>query len=532
MKLVGLGWKWSFLLDDECGALVMPVDSIRRVWSYAQLSKDSVKVRWSHDEQARQAAQKLVADRLGRMRGLPQKVGQMMAFSADQSKQDAFGALFESAAPLPWSTMRPILQAAWDVDPDTLLREIDPYGKAASLGQVHAATLEDGRKLAIKIQYPGIHDAVMADLAALGWLAKSFGDLTRGFDLDGYRHTILEGLKTELDYRQEAIAQASFANGPGRSPWVIVPQVDQDLSSENVLVSEWVDGETWQDVQSQWSPEEKLELGRRLLFWFLESLFEHGQLHADLHPGNVRFIRTSDGPKIVLYDFGSVYHMNLTERLTLLRFMQATREQSEAPLPFLVALGFRQELLEPLASRLPALSRVLLEPFCVDHPYDTNEWRLSERLNDLLGDERMNFRIAGPPQLLYLLRAFHAMITYLGGLDAKVLWCRALQAHVTMHRQALGQLTLPSLPSQDYKTLAKYLKVQVLRDGQVKARVTLAAAAIDRLEQFLDDETLCRIKQERIDLAKIVRDVRRHGYVPGRVFELTDPQREVKVWLE
>jgi len=510
----------------------MPVETIRRTWNYAQLAKASAKARWTHDDQAKQAAQKIVAQGLGKMRGLPQKVGQMMAFSADVSQQEAFGDLYESAEPLPWSTIRPILQAAWDVDPDTLFQEIDPHGKAASLGQVHAATLQDGRKLAIKIQYPGIHDAVMSDLAALGWLSKPLGGLSGGFDLEGYRHTILDGLKTELDYRQEAASQAAFAKGPGRSPWVIVPTVDQALSCENVLVSEWVDGDSWQEVQASWSSQEKSELGRRLLFWFLESLFEHGQLHADLHPGNVRFVRTPDGPQIVLYDFGSVYRMSPTERLTLLRFIQTTRDQSEAPLPYLVALGFRHDLLEPLAGRLPALSRVLLEPFCVDHPYDTSQWRLSERLNDLLGAERMNFRIAGPPQLIYLLRSFHAMITYLGGLNAKVLWCRGLQSHVEKHRQAMEQLKLPALPTVDYQTLARHLKVQVLREGQLKASVTLPAAAIDRLENFLDDETLQRIEQERIDLTEIVRDVRRHGYVPGSVFELKDPHREVKVWLE
>jgi len=510
----------------------MPVESIRRTWNYAQLFKDSAKVRWSQDEKAKQAAQKLVAQRLGKLRGLPQKVGQMMAFSEDQSRQDSFGKLYESADPLPWSTMRPILQAAWEVDPETLLAKIDPVGKAASLGQVHAGTLQDGRKLAIKIQYPGIRDAVMADLAALGWLAKPFGGFSGGFDLEAYRSTILAGLQTELDYRHEASAQAAFAEGPGRHPWVIVPQVDLQLSSENVLVSEWIDGETWQDVQASWSQSEKGELGRRLLFWFLESVLEHGQVHADLHPGNVRFLRTSNGPQIVLYDFGSVYQMTRTERLTLLRFIQATREQSEAPLPFLVALGFRHDLLQPLAGRLPALSRLLLEPFCVDHPYDIQSWRLGERLNDLLGEERMNFRIAGPPKLLYLLRSFHAINTYLGGLDAKVLWCRALETHVANHRQAMGQLTLPSLPTCDYQTLAKHLKVQVRRNGQLKASVTLAAAAIDRLEKFLDEETLQRIEEEKIDLSEIVKDVRRSGYVPGSVFELTDSHREVKVWLE
>lgn len=510
----------------------MPVDSIRRTWNYTKLAKDSVKVRWAHDDKAKLVAQKTVAQHLGRMRGLPQKVGQMMAFSADQSKQDAFGTLYESAEPLPWSTMQPILQAAWEINPESLFREVDPNGKAASLGQVHAATLHDGRKLAIKIQYPGIQDAVMADLSALGWLAKPFGNLSGGFDLDGYRNTILEGLKNELDYRQEANTQVAFADGPGQNPWVLVPQVDRDLSTENVLVSEWIDGETWSDVQAHWSPEEKWELGRRFLFWFLESLFEHGQLHADLHPGNVRFLRTKDGPKIVLYDFGSVYTMNPTERLTLLRFIQSARDQNEAPLPFLVALGFRLDLLEPLGHRLPALSRVLLEPFCVDHPYDTQDWRLSERLNDLLGAERMNFRMAGSPKLIYLLRSFHAVITYLGGLDAKVHWSRAVQPHFATHRQAMAQIDLPTLSTQDYSTLAKHLKVQVFRNGRLKASVTLAAAAIDRLESYLDDETLQQIQKERISLAGIVRDVRRGGYAPGTVFELTDAQREVNVWLE
>ncbi len=510
----------------------MPTQSIRRTWDYAQLAKETVKLRFSREGKAKHAAQCLVAQRLGKLRGLPQKMGQMIAFRSSETDSNAFDSLYESSEPLPWSTMRSVLEAAWEADPESLFQQINPAGKAASLGQVHHATLSTGHEVAIKIQYPGIRQAVLADLHSLGWLAKPFGNLSQGFDFDGYRTTILQRLEEELDYKLEAKAQKAFAVGPGQNPWVIVPRVDEELSCENVLVSQWIDGETWQQVIATWPSDQRRELGRRLLVWFLESVFCFGQLHADLHPGNVRFQRTEDGPKIVLYDFGSVYRMDDSERLALLRLIRATRQQDESPLPLLTMLGFEPDLLQPMSARLPALCRVLLEPFCVDHPYDTRRWSLSERLNDVLGEDRMNFRIAGPPRLIYVLRAFQGIVNYLKGLDAKVLWGQAIERYLQEYQKELNALVLPKIAGEDFATIAQRLKVQVSRNGRLKANVTLAASAIDRLEQFLDEETLSRIQEEKIDLQQITADVRRRGYAPGSVFELSDPRREVKVWLE
>ncbi|PQO34167.1 hypothetical protein DTL21_11555 [Bremerella cremea] len=510
----------------------MPTKTIRRTLEYASLAKESIRLRWTRNDKSREAAQRLVAQRLGKLRGLPQKVGQMMAFSADQQRRDAFGDLFESADPLPWQTMRPILEQTWEVDPDTLFEKFETVGKAASLGQVHAATLAGGRKVAIKVQYPGIREAVLTDLKGLGWLAKPFGNMSRGFDLEGYRSTILEGLEEELDYRIEAKNQREFATGPGNCAEIIVPQVDEALSSENILVTEWVDGDSWATVQANWSESDKSELGRRLFSWFLSCIFSHGLVHADLHPGNVRFLRGTQGPKIVLYDFGSLYRMSTQERAFLLRLIDATRRQCEAPLPLLAGLGFNADLLQPLAGRLPALCRVLFEPFCVEHPYDVSQWRLSERLNELLGEQRMNFRMAGPPRLIFLMRAFQAVLTYLKGLDAKVMWGRLIEEHIRRQRTQVDRLILPKLASEDFSVLAKQMKVEVRRDGRVKACVALPASAIDRLEDFLDPQTLSRIKQEALDLEAIVRDVRKRGYAPGPVFELADHHRDVKVWLE
>lgn len=499
---------------------------------YARLAKSSLQLRWSHDAKSREAAHRLVAQRLGKMRGLPQKVGQMMAFSVDEERRDSFGALFEDAQPLPWNSVRPILQAAWSIDPETLCKTIDPQGRAASLGQVHAAELDSGRKVAIKIQYPGIRDAVLADLRGLGWLASPFGNLNRGFDLSAYRETILAGLEEELDYSREARNQASFAKGPGRCPYVVVPRVDQGLSSENVLVTDWIDGDSWETVVRTWTAGEKQELGQRLLEWFLQCVFEYGQVHADLHPGNIRFVRSPQRIQIVLYDFGSVYRMSASERTMLLRLINETRGKGESSLPLLTGLGFNPELLHPLADRLPAVCRILLEPFLVDRPYNLASWRLSERLNALLGDDRMNLRIAGPPRLLFLLRSFHNVVTYLKGLDSKISWSQLVEPHIKRNQPSMNSLPLPRVKEKKASAKATHLKVRVMRGGELKACVTLPARAIDRLESLLDPETLSRIEREKLDLEAIVRETQDRSYAPGPVFEMTDTQREIKVWLE
>ena len=109
----------------------------------------------------------------------------------------------------------PVIAEQWNCDPETVFSEIEPHGRAASLGQVHRATLRDGRTVAIKVQYPGIRQAVEADLKMLGWLSKPVGDLRRGFDLTDYRGAIRDSLDEELDYVREAEHQRRYAEATG-----------------------------------------------------------------------------------------------------------------------------------------------------------------------------------------------------------------------------------------------------------------------------------------------------------------------------
>jgi predicted unusual protein kinase regulating ubiquinone biosynthesis (AarF/ABC1/UbiB family) len=472
---------------------------------------------------------------MGRLRSLPQKLGQIIAFSTgDLESADDFAALHESAEPLPLQTVRPILEAAWGQPLERVVRDIAADAKAASLGQVHRAVLRDGREVAIKVQYPGIRDAVYLDLKLLGWLSLPVGDLRRGFDLAGYQEVILNDIERELDYRQEAEFQRAFCRWAEDDPFLAVPQVIDELCTSNVLVSEWQEGDHWGDVQKSWDPREKNELAKGLVNFFHQGLFQRGLLHADWHPGNLRFRRTAAGVQLLLYDFGCVYQPSDEHRWALLRLIRATCRQEESPYPLFLKLGFRDDLLQPLSAKLPALCKVLFEPYAAEYPYDLRDWELGERFGDILGDDRWNFRIAGPACLIFLMRSFHGLLHYVNGLQARIAWCQVIQSQFERFAVPMQNLQLPpnGQHASDFGALAQHLKIRVKENGQTKVQITFRAAVIENLETLIEDDIKERIERQGVKLSELVADVRRRCYAPGDVFQLTDGSKQVSVWLE
>lgn len=499
------------------------------------MAKDLLQARLATSDRAQARAHELLGARLGRLRGLPQKLGQMLSFSAgdDSGLATALAPLQESAEPLPWPVVRAELDREWDGAADSLLTEVDETGRAASLGQVHRARLVDGREVALKVQYPGIRSAVQTDLAALGILSAPVGNLQRGFDLAAYREVLGADLQRELDYRLEATQQMQVGRQWAHDRAIVIPQVIKDLSSETVLVTHWETGEHWDDVRRTWSATDKRQLAMLLLRFFLQGLFQHGQMQADWHPGNVRFRRTSTGPQLVVYDFGCLCEPTRDQRLALARLIQATITGGESPWPLLVKLGFHSEYLRPLAHKLPAVCRVLFEPFCSEHPYDAADWRLSERMAAVLGDDRWNFRIAGPAELVFVVRAFQGLIHYLTGLGVAVNWRSALETAIEPLRDELRSLKLPVCESQPgFAQVSTQLKIRVVQNGETKVQISQAARNIERLRDLLDDELQARIAAAGIDLAAIVHDVRSRGYAPGPVFQLRDGGKQIEVTLE
>ncbi len=237
----------------------MTASTVKRMPGYIAMARDAYRLRSADQEHVREQVRSHLIARMGKMRGLPQKLGQMLSFSQPGNQEHAavqFAALQEQAEPLPLEVVRPVMESAWGCDLEDVLSEIDPVAHAASLGQVHRATTRSGTEVAVKVQYPGIHDAVIADLKMLGWLSIPVGNLRRGFDLSSYRETILEDLESELDYRQEASHQKAVGRWAKTDAFLIVPEVIDRLSTDKVLVTEWQEGDHWNVVRKAWNEQE------------------------------------------------------------------------------------------------------------------------------------------------------------------------------------------------------------------------------------------------------------------------------------
>jgi hypothetical protein len=302
-----------------------------------------------------------------------------------------------------------------------------------------------------------------------------------------------------------------------------------------VLVSRWEEGDDLETVLRTWPASEKRALGRQILKLFARSVLVHGLVHADPHAGNYRFRRNGENPKIVLYDFGSVLRLEETVRLALVRLIAAAmNERDEDPYPLFLLLGFNADTLQPLRARLPALCRVLLDPFCTHGPFATKTWKRGERVADVLGDDRWNFRISGPARLSFLMRAFHGLVYYLEQLGEPVNWNWQVAPIVESQRFQADTLPLPVAPDRTttFRALARNLVICVTENGQTKVKVTLPALAVDELEEYLEGDLSGKIQARGIDLARIVKEVRHAGYAPRTLFKLEESPKSYHVWLE
>lgn len=509
---------------------------LSRAVGYADLARHAGTLKRSTDDAVRQNARIHLAQRMGKLRGLPQKMGQILSMSDDEERAAAFAPLGDNAEPMPFQEIRPLLEEAWRGDIDAVVLSIDQHGLAASLGQVHRAVLRDGREVAVKVQYPGVRKAVMNDLKALGWLSASVGDLRRGFDLADYRAEILRDLEEELDYRAEAGYQRRYGEMLRDLPEWIVPEVVPELSNERVLVTHWETGRHIDDA-ARLPQQDRDALGLSLIRGFFRMLFHHGHIHSDPHPGNYRFATGRTGPKIILYDYGSVATVTTDRRVALLKLIEICRNQSGNPYKPFLALGFSEILLEPISGKLAALCRILFEPFWQQGKYDLSTWRLSERVDDILGDDRWNFRMSGPASLIFLMRAFRGLTYYLERLDTRVSWYAAVAPHLTEHQEALERFHVSDPPAQgggSFDSLARHLKIRVTHHGATKVALTFPGTSVDNLSDLMDAELMSRLTAQGIDIDAIVRDVRRGAYQPRTLFTLEETQTKkgVSVWLE
>src|SRR5436309_15304111 len=230
------------------------------------------------------AAERMV-DVLGTMKGAAMKIGQLASFIDTEFIPDEYRDLYQdklstlrSEAPaMPWKKVKDVLDEEWDGEPlEELFEDFEhDAAAAASIGQVHRATLPDGRRVAVKIQYPGVAKALRADMQNAGMILRLAKALAPGIHAKAAAEELTEPLLEELDYEYEAQNQRTFSRAYRGHPFIYVPDVISRLTTERVLVTEWVDGLGFEDIKEL--PQDKKDRFGEIVFRFCFGSIYHLQ---------------------------------------------------------------------------------------------------------------------------------------------------------------------------------------------------------------------------------------------------------------
>jgi len=237
------------------------------------------------------------------------------------------GRLQDRVSPLPWAQIEQVLQA--ELGGTGAFAEIDHQPlAAASIAQVHAATLRTGQRVVVKVQRPGVASLVARDLDIIGRLARRMqarAPWARALGVVTLADGFAVALREELDFRVEArnlAAVSAAADGPEEEETVVIPAAYHDLSTRRVLVMQRLDGV----VVSKAGPAladgtiDRERLARGLFDTVLRQIVIDGVFHADPHPGNILLL--TDG-RLGLIDFGSVGRLDSELRAALQRLLLA-----------------------------------------------------------------------------------------------------------------------------------------------------------------------------------------------------------------
>ncbi len=254
-----------------------------------------------------------VTRELGNMKGAMMKLGQMASY-LDTGLPDnvkASLASLQSDAP----PMSPELAAQQIVDnlgapPEELFAEWDPRPiAAASIGQVHRAITTAGRAVAVKVQYPGVAEAVRSDLANAGWIFGGIATMFPGVDSEPIVDEIKNRLGEELDYRQEAANQRMFAEYFRDHPYITVPGVVDEYCGDQVLTTDLAVGHRFADVIT-WDRHERNLAAETLFRFSFGAIYQLHSFNGDPHPGNYLF---QPGGRITFLDFGLVKRFDASD---------------------------------------------------------------------------------------------------------------------------------------------------------------------------------------------------------------------------
>ena len=378
-----------------------------------------------------------VAKELGEMKGVLMKAGQLISFifeALPDEAQEALATLQADAAPMAPTLAAGVVESDLGRAPEKIFLDwSDMPVAAASIGQVHRAVTPDGRDVAVKVQYPGVHEAIESDLDAAEVMYAMFSSMMlKGLDAKGLVDELRSRMREELDYRLEARNVVEFQERFAGHPWVRVPKLVPEFSTEHLLTTEWIDGLTFDQFRTQESDATRQRAGEVVWRFAQNAIHRYGIFNGDPHPGNYKFHH--DG-SVSFLDYGLVKRWSPGEWETLKPSMDAIIVDRDPEL--LVREMERSGFLRPGHGLEPQLVYDYVSspytPYLSDEFTFTREWMRDtiSRIFDVQGPhapviEALNM----PPSFVILDRVVWGVSAILGKLEAHGPWRAMLLEYV------------------------------------------------------------------------------------------------------
>lgn len=360
-------------------------------------------------------------ERLGELRGLGTKVGQMAGLVEANLPEElrdkvgpALAKLRDQTATSPWESVQALLEQELGAPVAECFDTFEPVPFAsASLGQVHRATWR-GQALAVKVQHPGIQEAFRGDLQNITGLASVATTFVMPADAGReFLDSIRGGFLAELDYRREAANVALFAALTKDDPELFVPGVVAERSADRVLTTLFARGASV-DSAAAFAEDERARLSAAVRRFVLGTMLEHGVLYADAHAGNFLF---EAGAPLTVLDFGSVVRFDASKHEDFRVMGRAALGGDYAAFERAVAhvVGFDH----PRA--LPAVAKVQWEAFGALVRGERIDRAHVRRITENIGDVKraiLSARVPLPPFMPFWMRTLLASVALLAALDA------------------------------------------------------------------------------------------------------------------
>ncbi|GAB2636397.1 AarF/ABC1/UbiB kinase family protein [Psychrobacter pocilloporae] len=383
-----------------------------------------------------------LASELGKLKGSVVKIGQMLAIYGEHILPPeitrALQTLNDDTATLTWPTIEQTLRQLLGEKLNELDVDPVPIG-TASLAQVHRATvLATGEQVVLKIQYPGVADAINSDLALFKRLLKVSNIVPQTRALDAWFEEIRDLLHHEVDYEAEAATTERFYDRLSNDPRYIVPKINRNYSKKRLLCMSYEPGITVVSEALQLLPHERRSaIGQAAIEIMMQEIFVWGEMQTDPNFGNylVRVSEsTDDMDKLVLLDFGAIRQFD-SNLLTIARGLLRAgyHHNHQAMILAMTGYDFFDSMSDKVRSDIASLFLLATEPFsdpeknddiptdCLDEQnrYIWANSKLHSRLSTKATRAMQSFEFNLPPkEFMFISRKFIGAYTFLTVLDA------------------------------------------------------------------------------------------------------------------